>query len=312
MDLLSEEIRSLALKNGADLVGFAPVERFGTGPEKTRPDYYLPRAKSVVSLAIAYPRSIGQAWGTYAEKGALPGPYMWFGFAYLNYELSHVALKVAMVLESHGYSSLPIPPSHTLVQYRYFEKFDQWGRYLGDFSHKHAALAAGLGAFGWSNLFLTSEYGARQRLISIITEAELEHRALMESHEVCKPDTCGFACVETCPIGALSRNESQEFTMDSQTYSYGQLNHFHCRWCLDGFTEGSGSRTHIEPPEKFQQADFAKAAAKRAIPDKGLYLMGFIDFCGKCMHQCPSPDFNYTPKPIVRYQNRTGCYTKAP
>ena len=67
-------------KNGADLVGFAPVERFDTGPEKTRPDYYLPRAKSVVPLAIAYPRSIGQAWGTYAEKGALPGPYMWFGF----------------------------------------------------------------------------------------------------------------------------------------------------------------------------------------------------------------------------------------
>ncbi|MDP6682658.1 MAG: hypothetical protein QF876_06690 [Desulfobacterales bacterium] len=142
------------------------------------------------------------------------------------------------------------------VQYRYFEKFDQWGRYLGDFSYKHTALAAGL--------------------------------------------------------GALSRNESQEFTMDSQTYSYGQLNHFHCRWCLDGFTEGSGSRTHIEPPEKFQQVDFAKAAAKRAIPDKGLYLMGFIDFCGKCMHQCPSPDFNYTPKPIIRYQNRTGCYTKVP
>jgi hypothetical protein len=51
---------------------------------------------------------------------------MWFGFSYLNHELSHVALKVAMALEAKGYSSLPVPPSHTLVQYRFYEKFDQW------------------------------------------------------------------------------------------------------------------------------------------------------------------------------------------
>ncbi len=308
MNLLSKDIRTLALTAGADLVGFAPVGRFTSGPDETRPDYYLPKARSVVSIAIAYPQAIGQVWGTYAEERALPGPYMWFGFAYLNYELSHVALKVAKALEKQGYASLPLPPAHTLVQYRFYEKFDRWGRYLGDFSHKHAAQAAGLGAFGWSNLFLTPTYGARQRLISIITEAPLEPGELMDSQEVCRPDKCGYACVETCPIGALSSSEVQEFTMDGRTYRYGHLDHFRCRWCLDGFTEGSGSRTHFEPPESIEQADFARAAAKRTIPDKGLYLMGFIDFCGKCMHQCPSPKYDYVPKPIERHKDRTGCY----
>ena len=307
MDSFSREIRSLTVAAGADLVGFAPVERFATGPEETRPDYYMPEARSVVVIAIAYPQAIGKVWGTYVEERALPGPYMWFGFAYLNYELSNVALKISKALESYGYSSLPLPPSHTLVQYRLYEKFDQWGRYLGDFSHKHAALAAGLGAFGWNNLLLTPTYGSRQRLISIITEAPLAPGELMNSEEVCRPDKCNYACVETCPIGALSKKKSQAFTMEDRIYRYGHLDHFHCRWCLDGFTEGSGSRTHFEPPERFEQADFAKAAAKRAIPDKGLYLMGFIDFCGKCMHQCPSPDFKYTPKPIERFKDRTGC-----
>ena len=92
---LSEEIRSLALAAGADLVGFAPVERFAGGPEKTHPNYYMPKARSVVSIAIGFPRSIGEVWGTYQEEGTLPGPYMWFGFAYLNWELSRAALKVA-------------------------------------------------------------------------------------------------------------------------------------------------------------------------------------------------------------------------
>ncbi|MBM4333545.1 MAG: epoxyqueuosine reductase [Deltaproteobacteria bacterium] len=307
MRSLSNEIQSLAHSTGADMVGFAPVERFVTGPEKTRPVYYMPTARSVVAIGIGYPRSIGEVWGTYAEERGLPGPYMWFGFAYLNWELSRVALKVAKVLEGLGYKSLPVPPAHTLVQYRYYEHFDEWNRYLGDFSHKHAALAAGLGVFGWSNLFLTPTYGARQRLISVITEAPLEPAELMDSKELCKPEVCGYACVETCPIGALRKDQSQEFTMDGQTIRYGALDHMRCRWCLDGFTQGSGSRTHFEPPEKLVQADFARAAARREIPDKGLYLMSFIDFCGKCMHQCPSPTFAYTPRPSERFPDRTGC-----
>jgi len=70
---LSEEVRSLALTSGADLVGFAPVERFAQGPEKTHPNYYMPKARSVVSIAIGYPRSIGEVWGTYQEDGLSPG-----------------------------------------------------------------------------------------------------------------------------------------------------------------------------------------------------------------------------------------------
>jgi epoxyqueuosine reductase QueG len=55
MESLSQEIRSVATQAGASLVGFAPVSRFETGPEETRPTYYMPEAQSVVSIAIAYP-----------------------------------------------------------------------------------------------------------------------------------------------------------------------------------------------------------------------------------------------------------------
>jgi len=289
------------------MVGFAPVERFDTGPEQTHPNYYMPSACSVVVIGIGFPRAIGKVWGTFTEEGCLPTPYMLFGFALLNWELSRVALKIAKVLEGYGYLSLPMAPSYVLAQYRYDEYFDQWNHYLGDFSHNHAALAAGLGAFGWSSLFLTPAYGSRQRLISVITEAPLEAGEVMSPEQLCKPELCGYACVETCPIGALSKDEFQEFTMDGHTYRYGELDHMRCRWCLDGFTEGSGSRTHFEPPERITQAELKRAAAKRKLADEGLYAMGFIDFCGKCMHQCPSPEFTYVPRPIKRFQDRTGC-----
>jgi len=40
----SEKIRSLAESAGANMVGFAPVERFAAGPEGTRPTFdYTPQ-----------------------------------------------------------------------------------------------------------------------------------------------------------------------------------------------------------------------------------------------------------------------------
>jgi len=109
-------------------------------------------------------------------------------------------------------------------------------------------------------------------------------------------------------MGAISKDQTQEFTMEGRPHSYAVLDHMRCRWCLDGFTEGSGSRTHFEPPGQIVQADFARAAGKREISDKGLYLMAFIDFLWECMHQCPSPEFDYRPARLsgfrsVRLQN---------
>jgi hypothetical protein len=69
MKPLSEEIRSTAISAGADRVGFAPVERFNAGPEKTQPAYYMPKARSVPGPssglrtgrdAATYPGRIGK------------------------------------------------------------------------------------------------------------------------------------------------------------------------------------------------------------------------------------------------------------
>ena len=77
----------------------------------------------------------------------------------------------------------------------------------GDFSHKHAAYACGMGTFGVNNLILTKEYGPRIRFTSILTDAEPEYSPV-ETRNLCLSPSCN-ACVRVCPVGALDDWESK-------------------------------------------------------------------------------------------------------
>lgn len=69
----------------------------------------------------------------------------------------------------------------------------------GLFSHKMAAVLAGLGGIGRSALFLSNEYGPALRLSTVLTDFPIE-----TSSPVPSPCTnCGI-CVQKCPVGALT------------------------------------------------------------------------------------------------------------
>ena len=69
------------------------------------------------------------------------------------------------------------------------------------FSHRHAAVAAGLGEFGLCNLLLTPQYGSRQRLVSIISKAPLAADPLV-TERLCLGEKCSL-CLKNCPAGAF-------------------------------------------------------------------------------------------------------------
>ena len=60
---------------------------------------------------------------------------------------------------------------------------------------KQVALAAGLGELGLSKLFLTPQFGPRQRIFAVLTDAVLEPDPLLPPGSVC--DRCG-ACARAC------------------------------------------------------------------------------------------------------------------
>lgn len=53
-------------------------------------------------------------------------------------------------------------------------------RLAGDLSHKHAAVACGLGNFGLNNLVISPGCAPRIRLVTILTNAELKYDGILE------------------------------------------------------------------------------------------------------------------------------------
>ncbi|OPX84224.1 MAG: Epoxyqueuosine reductase [Pelotomaculum sp. PtaB.Bin104] len=70
---------------------------------------------------------------------------------------------------------------------------------VADFSHRHAAVAAGLGTFGRHNLVIHPRFGTRVNFVSIISNLDME--STLQKHE----DLCVRCdlCVENCPGRAL-------------------------------------------------------------------------------------------------------------
>lgn len=276
---LTETLRELAIERlGVDLFGVAPIDRLAGAPEGRRPTDYLPGAKSVVVCAAKIPDAAIDVAGRYDEPGKTLGPYMWYGYVTPNWELSSAANRLGRFLEVKGFKALPFPPTGLLYKY---------GN-VADFSHRHAAVAAGLGEFGFSGLLLTPEFGPRQRLVSIITDAPLEASPMYKGSELCRPDACEYACIKACPTKAMTGKVS--LAMDDRSFEYAKLNGVKCKWL---YAENGYRRTKVPMPDKPTDEDWRDvlASTKPHPFDVALNQFTFVPHCGACIFSCTSPRF---------------------
>ena len=289
---LTDEIESFIINQGADLVGVAPVERFQDAPEGYGPSDYMPDATCVISIGIHLVDGICDVWGEYSEPGKSIGPYLFYGYGLVNLELGRIANLAAKRLEYRGYKSLTFPPTWTIAMYRSIGLLQP--HYIGaDFSHRHAAVAAGLGEIGWNGLAITPVFGARVRFNSVITNAPLAPSPMYQGTALCQPDRCGFLCVRECPAEALSSTESRQATIGERRFEHAKLDMIRCMYGIYALVKGSGSYGGVEIPagpgdiEHFWQAREQQDGRDRAMIEN---CFGIIcgDYCGKCLHQCPA------------------------
>ena len=105
---LTESIREFAIERlGVDLFGVAPVGRFEGGPKEGRPTDYLPHALSVIVCALKIPDAVIEVAGHYEEPGKTLGPYMWYGYVALNWDLSSAARRLVRFLEERVLKACP-------------------------------------------------------------------------------------------------------------------------------------------------------------------------------------------------------------
>lgn len=183
---MKERIRKIFISLGADVCGFADIDRFEEAPKGFHPADIYSECKSVIVFAKALPKGITKVnprivYQHFNETG----PVLVDRIAYL------AALEIERRYDG---CVVPIPADSP---YEYWDEEKLEGR--GIISLKHAAVLAGIGTLGKSTLLINSVYGNMLTIGAVLTNLDLPSDPYAE--EMCIKD-CRL-CLDNCPVGAL-------------------------------------------------------------------------------------------------------------
>jgi len=183
MDITSikQNLQSLADSGGGRLFGVCRVDELRDGFH-----FEIKEAAEKLNTAI----SVGVPVSTAVLDTIIDRPNTLYKTHYqqINHILNDIAFAISSEINRRGYSSIPVPASHII----------KWKPMRAHLSHREIAYKAGLGWRGRNNLLVTPEYGSQVRLVTVLTDLELE------PDHPCEND-CGdcYACIAACPAGAI-------------------------------------------------------------------------------------------------------------
>jgi epoxyqueuosine reductase QueG len=250
---VKDRLRSFALGLGVDDVGFAAVADYRS-PASPPIDALFPGARSLIVLA-------------FRELSACesPSPQLAMNGRLDLMEVSRASCyRVARFVEGQvGSPAMTIPLSYPM------DFSDPKKAGIAEVSLRHAAVAAGLGAFGLHNLVVHPRFGTRVLFAAVLTGLELASDPPVAPNPCTE---CGL-CVGACPVGAL--NEP------------GKTNLLKCL----GNSQPYGVRGSIAFWSRFGEANPSDRNAMLRSPEYlSLYQAGFIGnqyFCFRCLAACP-------------------------
>ncbi len=217
---LTDRIRQAARQAGADLVGFAPIARFDQAPPHYHPGGIYPPTRTVIAVAVRQLRGALKA----VEEGTYWQSYVCDSYWYLNEVVGPQILRaICLALETDGYNGVPFHNPFHPHRGRKTRPEHPAGP-DGMASLRVIGCAAGLGELGLSKIFLTPQFGPRQRVFAVMTEAELEPTPLLDE-PVC--DRCG-ACVRECEAGAIGTEPTEVIRIEDKEFRHAPLD---CEKC---------------------------------------------------------------------------------
>jgi len=214
------ENNTLFLKEGATAMGMTccgvaemgtlTVDLFDLPPDMLR------RFPFGISLALKLSDAVME------EIKDQPNRLYFHHYRQANNLLDSAAFKITALIDAKGYHALPIAASQVI----------DWQNQRGHLSHKKVAVGAGLGWLGRNNLLITPQFGARVRLVTILTDLPLvPDRPLIEECGDC------IACLSVCPAGAIKeRRDDFDHRQCYEQLKYFKekinLGHFICGICI--------------------------------------------------------------------------------
>ncbi|MBO7762662.1 MAG: hypothetical protein J6T24_07690 [Clostridia bacterium] len=142
-------------------------------------------------------------------------------------KLDTMCHRITKMLEAEGYPTVA-QPCTTYWRHRKYKDIPY--EHAATFSHMAAFVACGLGEYGYHGMVLSPEYGPRERIISIITSAELVPDPLYDGPPLC--DGCHL-CAKQC----IGRNYDEEklndpkfieFEIEGKRFRYPNINRWRC------------------------------------------------------------------------------------
>ena len=198
---MKKQIRDYVLSIGADVCGFANIDRFCGSPEGFHPKDIFPECESVIAFGIALPKGL-----TKVDPRLIYGHFNESIYPQLDW----ISFQTAKEIERlYGGYVVPMPSDDP---YEYWNQDRLEGR--GLISMKHAAVLAGIGTMGKNTLLLNENFGNMLALGAILTDLELESDPLAESLCI---DGCDL-CLRSCPSKALDGNSADQMKCRPNTY----------------------------------------------------------------------------------------------
>ncbi len=293
---LKDELKEYVLAEGADLFGVASEARYAGAPAMLKPAAHLPEAKSVISIAVHHPDACVE-WGGEPNPN-YPGPFQ-IG---MIPKLDTISLRVARFLEKKGYAAVPFGCTFYWRHRRYKSvPYD----HAGTFSHMSAFVAAGLGEYGRHGMVMSPEYGPRQRLVSVLTSAELPPDPLYAGESLC--DGCGL-CEKHCPGKNYEKDRLLnppyiEFEIEGKLFKYPNINRWRCFY---------GEQAHLDMERLADMSEMDENGIYNSLEEgvKRVEGKGAAGYCCASFKYCMSKpvrkwDRKYTPGPrrLIRSEN---------
>lgn len=209
---LMEALAALGRERGAVAFGVARLADISTD-DFLLPGAVLDRLPSAISVALRVSPDVLDTL-----EGA-PNQLYEHHYRQVNFALDRLGLALANRLQAAGRAALPVPASQLV----------DWENQRGHLSHKRIAVAAGIGWLGRNNLLVTPKHGAQVRLVTVLTDADLDAGRPLESG-------CGEcrACIAACPAGAIDEAAAGFRHLDC----YAQLKEFQRRRAVSQYICG--------------------------------------------------------------------------
>ena len=303
MDFLEKRLKSLAVSLGAQLVGITTTERLANSPPSADPRYLLPSANSVISFAVSLDEELAQDfiskrnWRSHCENRKVIGRTLY-----------RIGDKLTEQLRSEGHEAINVDLNNNYRPEEAAADVTEMTEFNPEFSHRYAAMAAGIGRLGWSGNLVTQEYGALVELGSVITSADLiSDTPIPDNEHPC--DKCRI-CSQVCPVEMISPKATTQITVAGITETISKKRPNTCCWIGCTGYEGmapNGKWSNWSPyrldaplPEAKDELDALCISLQKADPQMNLEKNAFSDYrsfvlspdsfyytvCGFCRNVC--------------------------